>query len=144
MHIPRLVKIHWCLLKLSSGNEKRTDRRMDGLADDQRETIIPRHYCVAGYKNGLTICKQLRPWSDATFCGVWSGSALFAVPFYGSPDYNGLTCDKALAGGIIPVGRRAWQYHGSFPKSCRDCSPCRESRPLARGQPWAWKHLLQL
>ena len=30
----------------------RTDRRMDGLTDDQRETIIPRHYCVAWYKNG--------------------------------------------------------------------------------------------
>ena len=56
MHIPSLVKIHWCLLKLSSGNEKRTDRRTDvwRLArhtDIQRETIIPRHYCVAGYKN---------------------------------------------------------------------------------------------
>ena len=23
---------------------------MDGHTDDQRETIIPRHYCVAGYK----------------------------------------------------------------------------------------------
>ena len=23
----------------------------DGHTDDQRETIIPRHYCVAGYKN---------------------------------------------------------------------------------------------
>ena len=30
MHIPSLVKIHWCLLKLSSGNEKRMDvRRTD-------------------------------------------------------------------------------------------------------------------
>ena len=47
MHIPSLVKIHWCLLMLSSGNEKRTD----GFTDDRRETIIPRHYCVAGYKN---------------------------------------------------------------------------------------------
>ena len=29
----------------------RTDvRRTDGQTDDQRETIIPRHYCVAGYK----------------------------------------------------------------------------------------------
>ena len=28
----------------------RTDRRTDGLTDDQRDTIIPRHYCVAGYK----------------------------------------------------------------------------------------------
>ena len=29
----------------------------------------------------LTCCnlsKQCRPWSDAAFCGVWSGSALFA------------------------------------------------------------------
>ena len=54
MHIPSLVKIHWCLLKLSSGNEKRTDGQTDGLTDDQRETIIPRHYCEAGYKNWLT------------------------------------------------------------------------------------------
>ena len=28
----------------------RTDKT-DGLADNQCETIIPRHYCVAGYKN---------------------------------------------------------------------------------------------
>ena len=28
------------------------NRRTDGLTDDQRETIIPRHYCVAGYKKG--------------------------------------------------------------------------------------------
>ena len=29
-------------------------------------------------KNRWTICKQWRPWSDAAFCAVWSGSALFA------------------------------------------------------------------
>ena len=56
MHIPSLLKIHRCLLKLSSRNEKRmdgrtTDGQTDGLTDDQHETIIPRHYCVAGYKN---------------------------------------------------------------------------------------------
>ena len=35
-------------------------------------------------RNGWTICKQWRPWSDAAFCGVWSGSALFAnYPFRG-------------------------------------------------------------
>ena len=100
MHIPSLVKIHWCLVKLSSGNEnmgmsraensiknwrhlpisnpkpdlnninaytkfgentlmftqdiirkRKTDGQTDGLTDDQRVTIIPRHYCVAGYKN---------------------------------------------------------------------------------------------
>ena len=37
-------------------------------------------------KNDLTVCKQWRPWSDAAFCGVWSGSALFAnYPFTGLP-----------------------------------------------------------
>ena len=35
MHIPNLVKIHRCLLKLSSGNEK-TDRWTDGRTDDRR------------------------------------------------------------------------------------------------------------
>ena len=35
-------------------------------------------------KNGWTICEQWRPWSDAAFCGSWSGSALFANnPFRG-------------------------------------------------------------
>ena len=39
----------------------------------------------------MVICKQWRPWSDAAFCGVWSGSALFAsYPFRGSPVFNGL------------------------------------------------------
>ena len=31
-------------------DDGRTDGQTDGLTDDQRETIIPRHYCVAGYK----------------------------------------------------------------------------------------------
>ena len=52
IHIPSLVKIH-CLLKSSSGNEKRTDRWTHGW---QRETIISRHFCVAGYKkNNLKV-----------------------------------------------------------------------------------------
>ena len=61
MHIPSLVKIHWCLLKLSSGNEKRMDgRTTDGRTDGQThgrpsETMIPRHYCVAGYKKAISI-----------------------------------------------------------------------------------------
>ena len=50
-----MVKIHWCLLKLSSGNEiwkdlRQTDGWMDRQMDVQRETIIPHHYRVAGYK----------------------------------------------------------------------------------------------
>ena len=43
-------------------------------------------------KNGWTICKQWRPWSDAAFRGVLSGSALFAsYPLRGlqsSMDYH--------------------------------------------------------
>ena len=30
---------------------RKTDWRTDRHTDVQRETIIPRHYCVAGYKN---------------------------------------------------------------------------------------------
>ena len=37
--------------KRKKKTDGRTDRQTDGLTDDQRETIIPRHYCVAGYKN---------------------------------------------------------------------------------------------
>ena len=60
MHIPSLVKIYWCLLKLSSGNEIRmdgqcTDRRMDRHTDVQCETIIPHHYHVEGYKKCIQI-----------------------------------------------------------------------------------------
>ena len=55
MHKPSLVKTHWYLLKLSSGNEIRpagrtTDWRTDRHMDVQRETKIPRHYRVVGYK----------------------------------------------------------------------------------------------
>ena len=57
MHTPSLMKIHWHLHKLTSGNENTdgctTDGRPDGHTDSQRDTIIPRHYRVAGYKNGV-------------------------------------------------------------------------------------------
>ena len=37
------------------------------------------------------VSKQCRPWSDATSCGVWSWSTLFAYdPFYGFPGKNRL------------------------------------------------------
>ena len=62
MHIPSLVKICWCLLiiirkrktdgwtdvRLTDG--RTTDGRTDRHTDVQRETIISRHYRVAGYK----------------------------------------------------------------------------------------------
>ena len=31
-------------------DDGRTDRQTDGFTDDQRETIIPCHYCVVGCK----------------------------------------------------------------------------------------------
>ena len=30
------------------------------------------------FKHGWMSGKQWRPWSDATYCGIWSGSTLFA------------------------------------------------------------------
>ena len=37
---------------------------------------------IISKENGWTICNSGEPWSDVTFCGVWSGSALFAsYPF---------------------------------------------------------------
>ena len=30
------------------------------------------------FKIEFPVSKQCRPWSDAAFCGVWSGSTLFA------------------------------------------------------------------
>ena len=54
MHIPSFIKIHWYLLKLSSGNEStngRMDRRTAGHTEDQRDTIIPCKYRVARQKN---------------------------------------------------------------------------------------------
>ena len=87
MHIPSLVKIHWCLLK-SSGNEKRTDGhttdgrtdlRTDKHTDVQRDTIIPHNYCVAGYKNGSTMCiywnkdsKRKSRWERWTHMHKWN------------------------------------------------------------------------
>ena len=38
-------------LSYHSEIKKKTHGQTDGHTDDQRETIITRHYCVAGYKN---------------------------------------------------------------------------------------------
>ena len=51
--------------------KRKTDGQTDGLTDDQRETIIPRHYCVVGYKNA-------DPDRLASEEANWSGSILFA------------------------------------------------------------------
>ena len=56
IHIPSLVKIHWCLLSNHPKTKKQTDRltssdwQMDRHTDILSETIIPRHCRVAGYK----------------------------------------------------------------------------------------------
>ena len=43
------MKIHWYLLKLSSGNEN-TDGQTDAQMHSQHDAIIPHHYCIVGYK----------------------------------------------------------------------------------------------
>ena len=40
--------------------KRKTDGQTDRHTDDQHETIIPRHYCVAGYKKQV---KLLWQWS---------------------------------------------------------------------------------
>ena len=39
----------------------RADGRTDGHTEVQREAIIPRHYCVAGYKNGRRLYLGVAP-----------------------------------------------------------------------------------
>ena len=39
--------------------------------------LVRFYYCHV-CRNFWTLRKQCRPWSDAAFCGVWSGSTLFA------------------------------------------------------------------
>ena len=100
MHIPSLVKIHWCILKLSSGNENmsmsrartkfgenplmftqviipkrktdgRTDlRQMNRHTDVQHETIISRHYIMAGYKTVMLMPSgvQMIRWYQLAVC----------------------------------------------------------------------------
>ena len=92
MHIPSLVKID--IYSSSSGNEhtdewSTTDGRMGGHTDrhtgDQRETIIPRHYRVAGYKkvtklwfqrNEQLIPSEFHPKSGMSPCVVDFGLGL--------------------------------------------------------------------
>ena len=125
-----MVKIHWCLLKLSSGNEnmgvsradnsekiwrnlpisnpkpdlhninahtkfgenslmftkviirkrktdgRTTDERTHRQTDVQRETIIPRHYRVAGYKklyydHLFIYCKLVKPICISMSSAIW-------------------------------------------------------------------------
>ena len=46
-------------------------------------------------KKGWIICKQWRPLSDAVFCGVWSGSALFANYLLGVSRLQWVNSDAA-------------------------------------------------
>ena len=65
MHIPSLVKIHWCLLKLSSGNEI----QMDGYTTADRKTHgrpMPNH-------NSIKI--HSLPWEEMCI-QIWSALGL--------------------------------------------------------------------
>ena len=72
------------------------------------------------------IRKQWRPWSDAAFCGVWSGSTLFA--------------NFALAqsiGHTVARVRRLFILGRSISAQCRfwsDCAKARAALTLCRAQ----------
>ena len=52
MHIPSLVKsIDVYSSYHPETKNGRMDRQTDGHTDAQHETIIPHHYCMAGYRN---------------------------------------------------------------------------------------------
>ena len=133
MHIPSLVKIHWCLLKLSSGNEIWTDRQtyhwqMDGRTDwhtdVQCETIIPRHYRVAGYKKLSKNIKKktkkkrylLRFWpSMLSFCFnlpilIYSSPQNFKIFFLFSSEKKVLTIYFKLYH-LVRVWRKCQDLH---------------------------------
>ena len=43
---------------------RRMDGLTDGLTDNQPETIIPCHYCVAGYKKEKKSCRPTDPMAN--------------------------------------------------------------------------------
>ena len=55
------------IIRKQKTDGRRMDGLMDGLTDDQRETIIPRHYCVAGYKK----MPYLELWNFVPKLPVW-------------------------------------------------------------------------
>ena len=59
---------------------------MDRHTDDQHETIIPRHYCVAGYKNAKQIAKNEDPDQTSHYAESDLGLHCWQLPFLGFPD----------------------------------------------------------
>ena len=56
---------------------------LDRSISDKRDGWLA-FISVTFYRKSCTECKQCRLWSDTVFCGVWSGSTLFAnIPFMG-------------------------------------------------------------
>ena len=56
----------------------------DRVASRESESVPPHPPPPSPPHTPNAKANQCRPWSDATFCGVWSGSTLFAiVPFMG-------------------------------------------------------------
>ena len=56
------------------------DRSISYISGECLVSVYCYHFC----RNFWTYSKQCRPWSDAAFCGVWSGSSLLAIdPFIG-------------------------------------------------------------
>ena len=92
MHMLSLVKIHWCLLKLSSGNGKRTDGqtyngrtdgRADGLTDDQRETIKMMRILIFDSNQFFRILlKELKFYEIQEYSFRAPNSLLYGISFF--------------------------------------------------------------
>ena len=60
--------------------------------------VFKRFFIFIIFQIEIPMSKQCRPWSDAAFYGVWSGSALFAyVPKNGTTGLYGLTTGKSCS-----------------------------------------------
>ena len=90
MHTPSLVKIHWCLLKLSSGNEIRTDVKLTDWQMDRHTAIIPPTIMWRGIKRFNPVPLQPRfalfansvdPDQMASSEANWPESALLVIKY---------------------------------------------------------------
>ena len=113
-------------------------KRMDGLTDNQREPIIPRHYCVAGYKkrNFFEVGGIMISWFISEECYV--AELRFKLVAPGSADMlpNAL-CSLAW---MIDKQSRPWS-DAIFCSACLHQPVCPQTSGKTYG---AWKAVISL
>ena len=106
MHIPSLVKIYWHLFKLSSGdentdgrtNDRRTDGQTDEHTDSQRDTIIPRYYCLRQ--------RYYIPWFSPKASWFWRRRILSVFTIYRHGSHLVQWCETIWTNWQYPFDRR--------------------------------------